>query len=263
MTSRNIYKYTKQLIKRMIANDLMELDLTKNEATVFSALLKEKTAPAGTIIKITNLHRNLVYENLEQLIEKGLITYIIENNKKIFQAENSSAIIDMIKKKRKEYEKKQQKAEKLKKEIDKLHNTISNKQEAAIFRGVKGIQTVMNITLEQNKNYAVLGSPKQAIELMPPAYWENYNKKIQQENITVRMIFNEELRKWSAKIQHPLNKIKFLPHQFDSLTETNICEDRVSIFIWTNPPLAISIKDKELSKGYMQHFEYLWKISKK
>lgn len=52
---------------------LQELGLTKNEATVYMALLILQSAGAGDIIKDTKLHRHIVYTALESLTSKKLI----------------------------------------------------------------------------------------------------------------------------------------------------------------------------------------------
>ena len=246
----------------MYTNDLLELGLSKNEASVYDVLLKLKSAPAGKIIKETKLHRNIVYDNLEKLISKGLVSYIIQGKRKVFQAEPPFAILEMIENKLNKVKKQEEIAKKLKKDIEKQQKSLII-QEASIYKGVPGLKTVMEITLEEGKDYLVLGAPKESVEIMPITFWENYNKKIQEKKIHVKMIFNESLREWSKKIINPMNNIKFLPKHFDSLTEFNICEDKVFIFIWSNPPLVISIQDKNLAKSYKQYFEYLWKIAKK
>jgi len=247
----------------MFVNEIEKLGLNKNEAKVYDALLQLKSSPAGKLIKLTKLHRNIVYDNLEKLIDKGLVSYILEGKKKVFQAQSPHFLVEMIRSKKKEFAKKLAIAENLEKKILQQQKILSQFQEASIFRGTAGIKKVMDLTLSQKKDYVVLGAPKQAVELMPPVYWENFNKKIQAEGIKVRMIFNAEMRDWSKKIQHRFNEIRFLPKHFDSLTETNICEDRVSFFIWSKPPLIVTIVDKNLAKGYLQHFEYLWKRAKK
>lgn len=245
----------------MYLKELQELGLTKNEASVYDVLLQRKSATAGQIIKETRLHRNIVYENLDKLIEKGIVSFIHEGKRRVYQAEPLHVLVELFKKQEQEVKQKQEIAEKLKKLVEKT-KAYPSVQEASIFRGVKGIMEVMHITLEQNANYVVLGAPQQSVELMPPAFWENFNKKLQEKKTKVRLLFNESLREWSKKIKHPTNEIRFLPQQFDSLTETNICKDYVFIFTWSSTPLVISIRDKHLAEGYKKYFEYLWKVAK-
>ena len=51
---------------------LEDIGLSPNEATVYLALLEIGQTPAGGIIKKTGLHRSIVYETLDKLIERKL-----------------------------------------------------------------------------------------------------------------------------------------------------------------------------------------------
>ena len=54
---------------------LEELGLTKNEIKIYLALLELGTTPAGILIKKVDMHRASVYDVIDQLINKGLISY--------------------------------------------------------------------------------------------------------------------------------------------------------------------------------------------
>jgi hypothetical protein len=44
----------------------------------------------------------------------------------------------------------------------------------------------------------------------------------------------------------------------------NIYRDKVAIILWNEEnPIAIVIKNKDISEGYKKYFEMTWKISKK
>ena len=65
---------------------LMELGLTKNQATVYLALIKQQEQRAGTIARTVSMDRSFVYSILNILIHKGLVGYIIIENKRWFYA---------------------------------------------------------------------------------------------------------------------------------------------------------------------------------
>lgn len=66
---------------------LVKLGLTTNEATVYDCLLGLGITTAGKIIKKTHLHRNIVYDNLEKLIKKGLVSFVIIKGIKVDKLE--------------------------------------------------------------------------------------------------------------------------------------------------------------------------------
>ena len=82
--------------------NLMRLGLTENEAKVYLALLEIGSTSAGEIIKKTKLHRNIVYDNLEKLIEKGLVSFVLIKNIKHFEVNSSHELWDFIDKQKEE-----------------------------------------------------------------------------------------------------------------------------------------------------------------
>ncbi len=241
---------------------LLQIGLNKNEARVYIALLKMNSASAGQLIKATEFHRNIVYDNLEKLIDRGLVTFILEGKKKIFQIAPPEMITEMLEKEQEKLTNKKVLAEEVKKEVKKRQLTHKDVQEATIFRGIKGLKVLFIDTLQEGDDYYVFGAPKSSLDIMGSTFWENYNLKREQQKMIVKMIFNEELKEWSKRIKSKLTKVRFLPKQFDSISETMVYGDKVAIIVWTEKPLATLIRDKNLARSYKQYFNLLWKQSK-
>src|SRR3989344_1200483 len=84
----------------METRTLEELGLTKNEITVYLELLKLESTTTGPLIKETGLANSRVYNSLESLIKKGLVTYIVKNNVKYFRAEDPSHLLEKLEEKK-------------------------------------------------------------------------------------------------------------------------------------------------------------------
>ena len=54
--------------------------LTGNEIKVYLALLELGSVTAGEILKKIEIHRGAVYDTLDKLMEKGLVSYVIKAN---------------------------------------------------------------------------------------------------------------------------------------------------------------------------------------
>ena len=65
---------------------LEEFGLTKNEVKIYLTLLKMGRALAGEITEKSGIHRRNVYDSIERLMKKGLVSFIIQNNRKYFRA---------------------------------------------------------------------------------------------------------------------------------------------------------------------------------
>ena len=112
----------------MEETDLEKLGLNKNEAKVYLALIYKGQATAQELVKSVGVHRNIVYDNLEKLIDKGLVS-VINDNKKVFIAEKPSAIIEFLESKKSIIDKEIVTANNIMPEIGKILSSQKTKQE--------------------------------------------------------------------------------------------------------------------------------------
>jgi sugar-specific transcriptional regulator TrmB len=66
--------------------ELTKLGLTEGEAKVYLALLKLGSSTVGPIVKKSKVAYSNIYEVLERLISKGLVSFIKKEKTKYFQA---------------------------------------------------------------------------------------------------------------------------------------------------------------------------------
>ena len=64
---------------------LKDLGLLENELAIYLALLKIGSSTAATIADKTGLYRPYVYDNLNRLMEKGIVSVVLKDNKKHFR----------------------------------------------------------------------------------------------------------------------------------------------------------------------------------
>ena len=114
----------------MESKDLEKLGLNKNEARVYLGLLQKGQATAAELVKSIGVHRNIIYDNLEKLIGKGLVSYIIEGKKRKFIAEDPNLILEFLDDKKKDVEKKIETAKEFIPEINKILASVKEKQSA-------------------------------------------------------------------------------------------------------------------------------------
>ena len=70
----------------MDTDALRKIGLTENEIKIYLNLLKTGLSTAYDIGKKTGIYRVHVYDKLEQLMDKGLVTHVYRGAKKYFQA---------------------------------------------------------------------------------------------------------------------------------------------------------------------------------
>ncbi len=246
----------------MNIEDFTKLGFNKNEAIVYLALIELGIANAHDLISKTKFHKNIVYDNLEKLIDKGLVTFILEGKKKVFQISSSKNLIEFFEEKEKEILKKKEFAKKIVKEIDKTTKSVKEKQEARIYKGIRGIKSFYNETLD-GSDYIVFGAPHQSIEIMGETFWRNYNLKRNNKKIKVRMIFNPSIKDYGNTILDKFTEVKYFDKNFEPQTETHVQNNKVGIIVWTKEPILFLIENKDVASSYKKFFEDMWKSAKK
>ncbi len=57
-------------------------------------------------------------------------------------------------------------------------------------------------------------------------------------------------------------EIRHLPKEYNYLTTTGVCGNKVGMILFHEPFLAVSVESKELADTYRSFFEILWKSAK-
>ncbi len=229
-------------------NELNEIGLTENESKIYLALIDLGPSLAGQISRKTGLHRRTVYDSIEMLIKKGLVGYIKNNNRKLFQASNPDKILSIIK----------EKEEILSPFVNILkekYNSKKEKEETNFYKGKEGLKTILEDQLN-SKEIMILGASPKAYDILQ-FYFKWYDKKRKDKKIKIKIITSDR------KIKRiPLAEIRYLPEKYSNPVALNIYGDKTAIILWASQPLAILIKNKEISEGYKKYFEIMWKIAK-
>jgi sugar-specific transcriptional regulator TrmB len=234
-----------------------ELGLTQAEIKVYIKLLELGTSTAGPILEKTSLQNSVIHRALNSLIEKGLINYILEGKRKLYQATNPESFYQFI-------EEKKRKFTEILPELKNKENTLKEKEIATIYKGIRGIKEVYIFMINvKAKEYNTFGGGYPCVEKMGETWWLNLHEKRIQNKLPARQVFDETVKEIGKHIsKKPLSKVRYLTKEFAQFQETIIVGEYVAIAVFTENPYAFLIKDKSVAEGYRKHFEVLWKQSK-
>lgn len=234
-----------------IQENLREAGLTENESKIYKALLELGPNQAGIISRKTGIHRRVVYDTTEMLIKKGLIGYILKNNKRFFSAADPKKILEIIKEK-------ENIISEIIPELSEMFKKTKEKEETLFYKGKLGLKTVFEDQINTKKEILILGASSLAYEILE-FYFKWFDKKRVKSKIKTKIIFNEKTKKRII----PFSEIKYLPQKYYSPLAINIYGDKVAIILWSKEnPFAIVIKNEEIAKGYKNYFELMWRIAK-
>jgi len=244
----------------MDGKDLEKLGFTKNEATVYLALLELGSVSVGAIVKRTGIHKVIIYDNLEKLVKRGLVHYVIKANKKHFEAQDPETLLRFLDEEQKLLKQKRKLAERLLPDLVAIKAFVKEKIEASIYKDEGGIKSVLEDILKQRKPILVFGA-EGGFKILLGSYWKNWNLRREKAKINVKIIYNEKLRKKREKLEMKSIAVKFIPKEFESPATTFIYGDKVSIILWSKLPFAFLVQSMEIAKSYRSIFNLLWKLS--
>ena len=253
----------------MNTESLKKLGLTDGEIKVYLALLELGRAPITLISNRTKLNRTGLYDIVEGLVKKGLVSFVFEEKKKYYRAAKPQRIMEYLKVKQESLAKEESNIKKLVQELSKVKSLNEEFTNVEVFKGKKGFKTILEDVFQECKKgdevlaFGLGGS--NFVKFLGDYYHHYIFKHVSKKyGIKFRAIFNESEKdedylKEVGKI--PLTKAKFVFKKYEMPTQTRIYGDKVVIFILEKDPTAILIQDKKVADGYRYFFEFLWKLA--
>ncbi len=242
---------------------LISIGFTEKESAVYLALLELGKRTVTVIARNANLNRTTVYDILDSLAAKGLVSISGKEPLQEYVAESPDKILNLVKQ---DIEKKQatlKQAEGLVPQLKSIHN-ITDRPQVRFYEGTEGMEQVYEDTLtsrETIRAYANVNEMHTAL----PHYFPKYYKRRTGKDIHIRAIIpsnfagiervskdKDEARE-SALV--PENKVYFSP-------EINIYDNKIMIASWKEK-LGIIIESKEIAEAMKTIYELAWKEAKR
>jgi len=242
-------------------NILKSVGLTENESKVYLELLRLGSTSTGPLIKKLGMHRAAVYDTIDMLIEKGLVSFVIKANRKYFEAHDPERLSEYLESKKQLIEEQEQE---LKKEIPKLQNLrilSKEKQEGYVYKGMKGIKSVLEDVLKEGKLWFVFGSKGQ-FEQALPSFYIQFHKKRERLKIPMKIIRSEIIRKREEKYKFKFREVRYLPEESTTPSTTMIYGDKLAVIVWSEDPMAFVVRSKTAADSYRKYFDVMWKAAK-
>jgi len=234
---------------------LKKIGLSDGEITVYSALLDLGKVPVNKIHQRTGIARRNIYDILNRLIERGLISYVIENKRRLFQISHPNKIIGYIEEKKHELDKTKKDIEKEMPLIIEKFKFTKPEMNAEIYRGIEGVKSVWEDMLNYKEIYWI-GSGRY-IPKKYPVWFANWNNRRIKLKIKMFNLFRAELKKEVKlfKFEHG----KFLPKEFSvNPAVTCIYGNKIVNFLFGEDFFAFVVESKEIAENYKSYHKYLW-----
>lgn len=238
------------------------LGLTGNEIKVYLALLRLGSVPAGVLIKESKMHRAAVYDLIEMLIEKGLVSFVIKANRKYFEAQEPGRLLELVEAKKMELDEREGELKVFISELKNVRKISKEEQEGSVYKGKKGLKSIFEDILNERKPWFVFGATGRFKEIFN-AYFIHFHAKRAKLKISLKIIFSEDLKSQSREKELKFSDIKYIPKNYLTPSTTFIYGDKVAIINWSDEPMAFLMRSKSVANSYRTFFELLWGIAKR
>lgn len=237
----------------MEIHTLERIGFSRNESKVYLSLIESGVVSAGVISKKEGMHRRTVYDTLDALSEKGLVSCIIKDKKRLFKATEPAVISEILKEHQASFTK-------ILPLLEHKQKTSTQKEEATVYTGRKGIITVLK-SMQESKEIWTIGSNGESKNILKE-YWGQNQIVRKKKGIKVRFLLSERLRN-SEIVNSVYGNIKYLSGEHDSSISTNIFDNKIAIITWGEKPVCVVIESEAVSAAFRQYFKFLWVIGKK
>ena len=252
---RYFYKVRNSVIfmdKTIIKN----LGLTDYEIEIFLTLIKNGPLSAYEISRKTGLYRQACYDALNRLQEKGFVSSVLKNGKKIFQAIDPKQISGFLDEQKKQYES-------ILPELLKMRSLGNEDISVEVFKG----KNIVKIALRD-----IINTLKKGGEVLCTAVDESF--ALETDKITIKQ-YERDILLYKIKERVILKKgdkgvlkkentrYAYIEEKYFNPNPLLIYGERVQIIMWGNPSYLIQIKSKNISDSFRKQFELMWAVTSK
>ena len=239
--------------------ELKNFGLTENEARVYLAIVEIGEATTTPIRKKTDIHMSRVYEALNSLVEKGLVSDFLKNNVKHFKAADPDVMFDIL----------DERKEELAKIIPQIKILKEKKKEnynVSIYEGYKALKQLYEhilFSLDKKDEILVLGASAESMHFLSQTFFKQYSQEKIKKKVKTRFIFNHDAYETAKEYDKmPFNQARILPKGTVVGAVMDIYPDKTSILLLKEKPIIFHIECKEVADSYRKYFEFLWQMAK-
>lgn len=234
---------------------LKEYGLSEKEIGVYTTLLPLGTVNLQEISKRLEYPRTTVYNTINYLITKGLVSKITKNGVTYFTATDPEKFLDNLEEKKRLIESILPKLKDLQ-ENQKQHSSVQ------IYEGFKGIFTIISDVFKIKQQTYYFGSYSKSIEILKYLPDQARLMRLEKE-IPAKIVidpFEEDI--FHNKKYRKITEIKYLKSLKDFPAMIFIYGNKVAMFTVRGDLIGVIIENKEFSEAMKIIFDMYWNQGK-
>lgn len=249
---------------------LQEIGLNSSEAKVYMALLELGDSTRKAIVHESGIAGSKVYDLLNKLQEKGLVSVYLKDKIKHFKPTNPKQILSYLDAKKEEIVEVEKQAKLFIPMLLEKFNSSKEDQEVELLNGIKGLEIVFREQVEELKKgeecYVIGGTwgTGEETEKRVQMFFEKIHVMREEKGIKTKMLFNNS-QKSSTEALYSHKKFsntatRYIEHT--SPVAINFYKDKTIILIFGKKISSIYIHSQDVADSFLQYFNLLWKQAK-
>lgn len=234
-----------------------------HEIRVYEVLLEYGHLNARKVSALSKVPRVTTYQNLQKLIDKGLVKKIEEGKIDVFEAVSPSVLNSIVGLKTQETETQRFSFEKMLPELLSIYAKGMKRPSVSFYEGISGFVKIYDDILSEGHNLDIIASAYKVPEYQNII--QKYKKKQEKVGIQIRALVprsNNPAKKGRA-LPKDKNIKAILEDDLSLDGQLIIYGDKVAITHFSGEVSHILIENKYIAKMFRQIFGFVWREYRK
>ncbi len=246
---------------------LQQSGLTKNEALIYNTLITIGQAKVSEIIKAANFRSGKIYQVLDSLLYKGLISHIDKNNIKYYAALPPRRMLEYIQSRRRDIEVEEKLFASHLPELESIYHEHKDVCQVKVYEGIEGIRSALLSFVSKLKSNSIIllyganDDAKRDVMLLWPTYRELTRKK----HIRTKVIMTALSKQ--GRVARAGRNFENYDKEYRALKGSDHSNFMVSgnyvLLFNFDQPNCIVMENKAYAQQFMELFTVLWNVGEK
>lgn len=236
-----------------------KLGFSAGEGKVYEAIMNSDNATLQHVHEQTGIERRNVYDIINKLISKGLVSYFTENGRKVYRLNSPKNILTYLEEEEKGLNGKKELLTSELPSLMKLYEAAKPEFDVRIYRGREAVRAVFNESLEF-RDVHFIGGNWGMVKYLGKEWVDRWMEKRSAKKTWMHDILTSPVK---YMVDYPIPKhyyeFRVLPPEFGSPNVIFIFGNRVVNLFWGENIFAFEIENEDIAKSYLSYFNYLWK----
>lgn len=243
---------------------LKNAGFSKEQAQIYSLLLKEGAQQARKIVSKLAIKRGLAYKVLDQLVKLNMVEKVEKQGKvTVFQPKHPNEIVEILENRKRDLNTATESIKAIVGQMSSDFNMISGKPNVQFFEGLEGVRQVLEDTLytkEELISYVDLEVIEKYIKDINTWYvGEREKYQIKKRGLVLDTPFN---RKFLENYHKTITENRILPIDSEPFsTIMHIYDDKVSYITFGESIIGVIITNPNIATMHKKLFEFTWNKS--